>query len=162
MRNWIIGAGLLLATLAASAQTVTSIEVLEYGTYRSEKGKCEIDAQGVQRCQRINSRHVATTDQVPAEIGVQFGMIYRVKGTPGGVHVPITRIWVLPEPGMQAPGAAEPRNRIERTEDVLIGDTNFASYGFDEPWELIPGTWLLEFWIGQQKLGQMEFNVVKK
>ena len=32
---------------------------------------------------------------------------------------------------------------------------------FDENWEAVPGTWIIEVWQGEKKLVSQEFNVVK-
>ena len=44
---------------------------------------------------------------------------------------------------------------------MIVGDTNFVSYGFDDAWEVVPGTWVLEFWVGDSKIGEQSFTVVK-
>ena len=161
VRILVIGAALLLTSSVAWAQTVRGIQIVEYGIYTADKGSCQRDAQGIQRCNRTNVRHAATTTDVPAEIGVEFGLRYRVLGTPDGSKVSIKRVWLIPAPGFQAPGATQPLRRLERVDNTAIGETNFVSYGFDDTWELVLGPWILEFWYGDVKVGEQRFTVVR-
>lgn len=161
MRILVICIALLMVPSAAWPETVPTIQVIEYGIYTADKNSCQRDAQGIQRCKRSNLRHAATTTNVPAEMGVEFGLRYRALGMPNGTKVSIKRVWLLPAPGFRAPGAAQPLYRLERLDKTAIGEPTLASYGFDDSWELITGPWILEFWYGDVKLGEQRFTVVK-
>lgn len=43
-----------------------------------------------------------------------------------------------------------------------VGASNWNGYTFDDPWELVPGTWTMELWVGKQRLASQEFTVVKQ
>jgi hypothetical protein len=163
MRMMLLLLVLVLAPLGADAQTprIDRIDVTEYGIYTVEEKNCQRDAQGIQRCDRANVRHAVTTSSVPAQLGVQFGMRYRVVGTPVGAPVTIKRVWLLPAPGFVQPGK-EPIRRLERADTTTVGATVLAEYGFDDSWELIPGPWIQEFWDGDRKLFTQKFTVVKQ
>lgn len=152
-------AALLLMTANAQSQDVKRVEVIEYGLYSVDKTFCNRDSQGIERCDRSNVRHAATTWNVPAQLGVEFGLRYRVVGAPIGSQVDIKRVWLLPPPGFRSPSADKPIERLERTDRTVIGQSTFVSYGFDDRWELVPGPWILEFWHKGQKLGQQRFIV---
>ncbi len=68
---------------------------------------------------------------------------------------------MLPNPGFLESGKP-PLKRIDRTDNGVIGDTTYVSYGFDDPWELVPGPWILEIWSGDRKLTSQTFTVVKQ
>lgn len=160
MRSFIGCMALLFLLTTTVAQAASSVQILEYGIYTADKSSCRRDAEGIQRCSRSNVRHAATTTSIPAQIGVEFGLRYRVLGEPAGSKIAVKRVWLVPEPGFKRPGAEKPIRRLERVDDTAIGDTNFVSYGFDDTWELIPGQWVLEFWVGDYKLGEQRFTVV--
>src|SRR5437868_5385476 len=92
-------AGWLLAMSSAHALDVQRIEIVEYGIYTVDKASCERDAQGIERCERRNPRHAVSTWTVPAQLGVEFGLRYRIVGAPKGDTVTMKRVWRLPEPG---------------------------------------------------------------
>ncbi|HEY7991493.1 MAG TPA: DUF3859 domain-containing protein [Stellaceae bacterium] len=154
---------LLFVSASAYAQTpqIERIDTVEYGIYTADKTSCKRDAEGIQRCGRSNLRHAETTSTVPAQLGVEFGLRYRVVGNPNGAPVQIKRIWRLPTPGFRQPGKAA-IHHLERVDDTTVGGTLYVSYGFDDPWELIPGPWVLEFWYGDRKLLSHTFTVVRR
>jgi len=155
---------LLAGAAAGQAQSaqIQRIDIVEYGIYTADKRDCHRDAQGVERCDRSNVRHATTTWTVPAQLGVEFGLKYRVIGAPNGAQVTLKRDWLLPEPGFHPPSPKEPIHRLERTDITAIGNTVFVSYGFDDPWELVPGPWVLEIWDGGRKIVSRTFTVVKQ
>ena len=146
----------------AQAPRIERIDVVEHGIYTADKTGCQRDEQGIERCARSNIRHAATTWTVPAQLGVEFGLKYRVAGTPAGAPIKIKRVWLLPAPGFQRPGATEAIRRLERVDSTTVGKTEFAEYGFDDSWELITGPWVLEFWNGNSKIHAQTFDVVKQ
>lgn len=157
---------LLLSALgagSASAQSakIQRIDIVEYGLYTVNETNCRRDDQGIDRCERSDVHHAATTWTIPAQQGVEFGLIYHVVGTPKGASVALKRDWLLPNPGFLEPGKP-PLKRIDRTDNVVIGDTTYVSYGFDDPWELVPGPWILEIWSGDRKLTSQTFTIVKQ
>jgi hypothetical protein len=99
---------------------------------------------------------------VPAKSGVQFGIRFRVVGAPDGATVDVRRRWIFPPAGLKAPAAKEPVFGVERDDTVTIGQERFQSYGFDDPWELVPGQWTIEYWIGNRQLVSKSFTVVKQ
>jgi len=42
-----------------------------------------------------------------------------------------------------------------------LGRPFFAGWRFDDPWEVEPGRWKIELWLGTSKLAAQEFTVVK-
>ncbi len=153
--------GLVLSASLADAQTVKGIEITEYGIYAVDKSNCQRDAQGIERCERSNIRHAATTWTVPMGIGVEFGLRYRVRGAPAGAKLTIKRVWILPKPGFRPPkGSAI--DHLDREDIVTIGGDTLVTYGFDDPWELVPGRWSMKFYYGSRLIGERQFTMVKR
>lgn len=162
MRVLFLAAALSLAFTSASAQTppaVERLEVLERGLYSAASENCSPDERRLIVCDVANVRHVSTSTNVPAQVGVLFGARFRVVGTPNGATVSLRKVWILPPAGLRAPTVAEPIQRIERVEQNVIGAIAVATYGFDEAWELVPGTWTLQFWDGDRLLLSEQFDV---
>lgn len=149
------------ATTYAQTPQVQRIDIVEYGIYTVDKKVCQRDAEGIERCDRADVHHAATTWTVPAQLGVEFGLRYRVIGAPKGAQLTLKRDWLLPGPGFNPPGK-QPIHRLDRTDTVAVGDAIYVSYGFDDPWELVPGPWVLEVWYGGRKLVTQTFTVVKQ
>ena len=152
---------LTVSGVYAETPQIQRIDVLEYGIYTADEKGCHRDAQGINRCERSNVRHAATTLSVPAQLRVQFGMRFKAVGVPSGATVPVKRVWILPAAGLNSPMVKEPIHRLERSDSVKINVTEFISYTFDDPWELVPGTWTLEYWDGNRKLLSKSFMVAK-
>jgi hypothetical protein len=151
--------GLVLSTTLACAQQVRGIEVTEYGIYAVEKSDCHRDQQGIERCSRGNIRHAATTWTVPANIGVEFGLRYRVVGAPPGARLTIKRVWLLPKPGFRPPSGPA-IDHLDRADAVFAGEDTLVTYGFDDPWELVPGHWTIRFYYDDRLIGEREFTMV--
>ena len=164
MRVALISLLLSFAAASAVAQTpkIQRIDIVEYGLYTADEKDCHRDDLGIQRCTRTNVRHAATTLTVPAQRGVQFGVSLKTVGTPAGATVNVKRVWLFPPAGVNSPASKEPLLRLDRDDMVTIGKTDFTSYIFDDSWELVPGTWTLEYWLGDRKLLSKSFTVVQQ
>lgn len=152
---------LTLADAQAQSQRIDQIEVVAQGIYVADRQDCRRDERGLSRCTFTNVRHAATTTTVPAEIGVIFGGEFRIVGGPDRASVNLRKVWIIPAPGLRSPNAAEPIRRIEREEARAIGSVFRSTFGFDDNWELVPGTWILEFWDGDRRLLSQEFTIVE-
>jgi hypothetical protein len=97
--------------------------------------------------------------RVPARLGMQFGVRYRIVGAPSGEDATIRTKWVVPEPGMRNPLTGAITRVDEADEKVTIGSDRLAGYGFSQAWEIVPGQWTLEFWSSGRKLNSVTFTV---
>ncbi len=151
-----------LASLStARAQTVSRLDITDHGIYVKDKCTPERDAPGTLSKDACDSvRLVETTTSVPARHGVIFGFGYRVIGTPEGQNVTIKTVVIYPAGGVKSPGSATPLQTTELTFTNAIGSNRVSWYSFDEPWELVPGTWTLQAWVGDRKLAEKSFTIV--
>jgi hypothetical protein len=50
----------------------------------------------------------------------------------------------------------------EAEESVVIGTDRLAGYKFGQEWEVVRGSWILEFWADGHKLNSVTFTVGNK
>lgn len=155
----IVFAALFLSEPALAEVKVTAAEIVEYGIYAAEIQTAKRDSKGVLQSNLGNIRHVATTTTVPARHGVRFGFRYKIIGTPDGATIPIRIVTVFPPIGLSPPNMPQPIHNSESNQTLKIGDTRYHDYGFDDPWELVPGSWIIQIWYGKNKLAEKNFTV---
>jgi hypothetical protein len=146
----------------AQTAQVESVEVIEHGIYTADEQSCHRDEQGILECARADVHHSVTTLTVPAQHGIHFGFRYRIVGTPDGASVKVTRITNFPPPGLSKPGAPELLRKYQYTDDEKVGQVGFVDYSFDDPWELVGGSWTIEIWIDNRRRASETFTVVQQ
>jgi hypothetical protein len=152
-------AALLLSEPALAQVKVTAAEIVEYGIYTAEIQTAKRDSKGVLQSNLGNIRHAATTTTVPARHGVRFGIRYKIIGTPDGATIPIKFVTVFPLAGLSPPNMAQPIHNSESNQTLKIADIGYHDYGFDDPWELVPGPWTIQIWYDKTKLAEQKFTV---
>jgi len=149
-----------LTCVSAQAQQKISIEIVDYGTYTVERVRT--NTAGPLRPHDVdNIQHVATTTTVPAELGAEFGMRYRVSGRKEAI-VDVTELDLFPPPGLKSPNSTKPLLKYSDRRTRKIGEVNYIGYSFDHAWELVPGTWTFQLWIGSRMMAEQNFTVVAK
>jgi hypothetical protein len=119
---------LLISSLGlARAQSVERIDITEVGIYTKRTDKT-VSAPGTP---------VGTRD---------IGFHYRIIGP--GKSVSMTKITHIPSPGIRNPDTGNVTLTDKYSIDRSIGDIHFTSYSFGHDRELIPGTWIVELWVG--------------
>lgn len=155
---------LVLADPAGRAQApqVERIDVTEYGTYTAKGEQTYVDAKGIKHHTVSKMVHDVATRTIPLRRDTIFGFRYTVIGSPKGARVPLRIVVIYPAPGLAKPGSPEPIMRDEEPVTRTVGADSIASYGLEEPWELLPGDWTLEIWSGDHKMASQTFTVVKQ
>lgn len=148
----------LLGAAPAGAQSL-AIDIIDYGIYVAEITGNEPDSQGIGTNIVGNICHIETTLKIPAIDGVQFGVRYRLTGLNEGQIVDIRKTMQFPMP-LRPPGAPRDIAEYEHNYRQVVGTTSYTGYGFDHPWELVPGLWVMRLWHGPQKLLELAFEVV--
>jgi hypothetical protein len=158
----LLGAGLCLAGgAAAQPARIERIVIVEAGLLEARKidtlptpgtasGKTSVLDSVV---------FYESSRRVPARLGVQFGVRYRIVGAPAGEDTTIRTTWLVPEPGMRNPLTGAVTRVDTADEKVTIGSDRLAGYGFSQAWEIVPGQWTLEFWAGDRKLNSITFTI---
>ena len=150
-------------TRAAAADVrVDRIDVVGKGIYRVETGAVTKDPSAPTGEIKLPDSYtiVEPTDTIPARVGTEFGIAYRIVGAPEGAEVKLQFVNTYPSPGIVDPADKKPilSDKFERTKKVGV---NYLGYGFENDWELVPGTWTMEIWYDGHKLVDESFTVVK-
>jgi len=165
-RRWSLGALAALVSIAvggASAQQarLDRIEVVRSGLYTATIARQD-SALGspTGKAAMLDSPTFYSDDaRVPAQIGRRFGFEYRVLGSPTGREVRLRGVWHIPAPGITNPTNGNTYRESARDFTVRIGDTQVHGYGFDQPWEIVEGDWVLEIRQGETVLASRTFSV---
>jgi hypothetical protein len=162
----IVFAFVLLILGAASAQAETAqidrIEITEVGIFAAQDAKIIGAPNSVTGTLRNvqDIKLAESTTQVPAQLGLRFGFRYKVLGTPVGATANLKFVIKFPEPGVRNPDTGMTSSHTEFILTNTLGEEPFTDgYGFDHPWELVPGEWIFEIWRGSRKLAEQSFTV---
>ena len=150
--------------LAEPAQTelqVSVAEILNYGVFVTEytAGRKGFSDKAVAADTVFGVKFTEQTTTIPAELGLNFGFEYSLNTTPKGKSIPVRSVIRFPEPGLSQPGGKTYHKSVEK-KIIRIGHGSLHGYGFDEPWEMIPGQWQFEIWHGDVRLIRKTFTVV--
>lgn len=144
----------------AKAPDVQGIDVLDYGIYTADKTASKTNDLGLTHDIVNNIQLVAYTKTISAQIGIKFGFRYTIEGAPEYAKVTVKQVTIYPPAGVMSPtkGLLNTNTFLSTQE---IGTTGiFAGYGVNDPWELVPGTWTIQLWIGDRKFAEQSFTLV--
>ena len=94
-----------------------------------------------------------------ARVGIGFGVRFRSTGEPRGAKATLRSVWKIPEPGIHNPNNGNTYRESVVDFTTAIGSVHWRGYGFDQPWEVVPGTWTIEIWQGDRKLLEHSFTI---
>jgi hypothetical protein len=149
----------LLAGPSLAGETV-GVEILQYGIFRSDIVGKQPDLGGISHNVVDNICHVATTREVPMKIGLHFGVRYKVTGPVTGQRVLLKKILRYPAI-MNPPSPARPASQVSNFVELPVGKTSYTEYTFEQPWELVAGTWTFQFFELDRKLAEFSFTVTE-
>lgn len=162
MRHLLLAFVLLCAAVPAGAQEpkIQGFEVIRFGVYTREVTSTTRDAKGILHNVVSHPRLALSTTTIPAKLGVTFGFEYKITGHPDDVVVTLRDETHYPAPGARPPGATKPILVDADSTSLTLNHVNYRGYSLQEPWELLPGKWVFEFWSGHRKLGSQVFTLV--
>jgi hypothetical protein len=135
-------AALVLFAGAASAQTVSKVELHACGVYERKVQSREDDAQSTSGKRTIvDHRLVEETLRVPARAGVSFGCQVTLQGT--GEQAEFVAVLRLP------------RSQLSGSQAYRIGEPGYVGYTLRAAES---GPWTLEVWVGERKLAEKTFT----
>jgi len=150
-----LSSGVFATDLLVRAAEIVGFGIFDASTTVNQRGftpskLAKDDVRGI--------RFMEYTTDIPTELGVNFGFQYIINSSPKGKPIRVTTVIKFPEGGLQRPGA---RLYIEsrETHDVIIGKKALHGYGFDEEWEMVPGTWIFELWHREARLIKKTFSI---
>jgi hypothetical protein len=147
---------------------VTSIEILEVGTYEARQVPKLAGGNGApEQLQRTTDANITnSTTTVRARVGVRFGFRYRLIGEPLGGVVDLTLVVKYPSPGLRDPANSQPMAASEVPIRRTIGDIHHFGFTFENGWEVAPGIWTFEIWRGDpregERLVEQEFQIIAR
>jgi len=105
---------------------------------------------------------VALMAETPAEsarVGIGFGIRFRSAGEPRGAQATLRSVWKIPDPGIRNPASGTTFRESVADFTTAVGAVHWRGYGFDQPWEVVPGVWTIEIWQGERKLLERSFTI---
>lgn len=115
------------------------------------------DTPGGRRRVVTGTEFVDETFRIPARPGVRFGFRYTISGIPKGqpVSIKIRKRY----PGLKDPKKTDIMYSHDYVKTHQIGRPYGTGYGFDHPWERVPGRWAFQFLYKERPLGEIAFEV---
>jgi len=139
-------AALALLAGAAHAQTTTvsKVDLHACGVYERKVENREDDAGSASGKRTIvqDQRLVEETARIPAKVGVSFGCQVTLQGTPATGTADFRAVLRLP------------RGDASGSQTFRIGEPGYVGYTLRTAER---GPWILEIWVGEQKLAEKTF-----
>jgi len=152
----------LIGPTLAQAPSVERLDVIRAGFFVFDPAGARNDAPeavGGIVIRPTNMRFLAETPAVTASKGTSFGVRFFVVGGPGGADVTFRSVWKIPPPGMTDPKSGKNYRESATEFTTQIGTAYLDGYGFNEPWEIVKGTWTQQIWFGDRKLLEREYSI---
>lgn len=151
-----------IPVLAEEAR-VERIEIVGKGIYLVETGERIPEATAPTGAiePATNFTNIETTEEVPARIGVEFGLEYQIAGEPEGADVTLEFLVTYSDAGIADSESPMPLRETRYELPKPIGEPVYLGYGFENDWELVPGRWTFEIWHDGRQLAEEHFSVVK-
>lgn len=158
-----IGFIALLGSTSANAgedYVISAAEMTGYGVFQSNFNQRHREStSNSPPLDLVTSvRFESITRQIPMQVGINFGFEYLINTTPIGAKIEVRSVIRFPEGELVSP-SGKVYTESEETYKVIVGDTTLHGHGFDEAWEMVPGTWTFEIWHRGAKLIRKDFNV---
>lgn len=158
----------VLVALAATARgedaRVDRLDLVESGFYDAGTVMVagSVLSPGAAAGKTLDIRHVHLGPDPPANrarVGTGFGIRFRPFGEPAGARVVLRSVWKIPEPGIHNPNNGNTFRHSVADFTAVVGKLHVRGYQFDEPWEVVSGSWTIEIWQGDRKLLEKSFTV---
>ena len=169
MRRRIVGSlvlflGIILTFAGVTFAADVRVEIVDCGIYKRVLKKTYKDDKAVVGYQSTvkNVTFIKQTTEVPATLGTRFGVHYIVYGKPEGSTIKIKEVIIFPAKGLTNPKTKKTQYRDEEYVTVSVGNKCLCGYGFDEAWEAVPGTWIIQLLYKGKKLAEKTFVVYKR
>ena len=133
---------LLLTPVVNGDVVVRAVEITAFGVFQDHGKQFErgYSASGPGTYSLEYARFIDFKNEIPGELGINFGIQYIIHSTPKGKPFKVTGVITYPDPGLASPDGD---NYKSSQEDMIVnlGEKNFYGFGFDKAWEIIPGEW---------------------
>jgi hypothetical protein len=139
---------------------VLDVQLVQFGTFRKTVAQGEIEAPGSVQG-KAHAVQDAVLDEQGSEVrvsqGTSFGILVKFIGEPEGAIVPCTA--KLLHPKFTDPESGRASEVEEWPCFGTIGRDGYIGYTFDNDWELVPGQWTLQLFVGSKKKIEKTFKI---
>jgi Domain of unknown function (DUF3859) len=153
---------LIMAALMSGCASypVMQSHLLWAGTYKPEVESIDVknSAWGLPTRVKTVQRELST-DTVYMRKNETFGVTFDFDGVPKNSPVNITTRWIVPSPGVINAKTGETILKIERNFIFYTGTPHSTWWRFAEPWEMVPGEWTCQVWVGKHLTLEHSFQV---
>lgn len=147
---------------AVHADEVLPLEHLWSGIYSVSQNRRIEDPSAVSGYCLASTRPKLTleTTRIPARIGTRFGIRYVFRGKKGET-VDYRVVWRYPSSGFTNPTTGKTVFKTTRELSARIDEPWCSGHVFSYDWGLVPGNYVVEIWVGNQKLAGQFFEVYR-
>jgi hypothetical protein len=154
------------ATTVAPVATVSGVTVTNAGTYTGKSISAPSRAGQLSPTGTIgtasNWQFVSDGSEVVGQVGTQFGIEFRIDGSPVGEGVTLHLVLNFPPQGLRNPNTGDMMHTVKIAfPNLKIGALCLFGYGFDNSWEIVPGVWTEQIWYQDRMLAERTFTVTK-
>ena len=141
---------------------VFEVVIVDHGIYEFQAMRTVEDNNAISKtisfAEQVNL--ISRTRKIPAVINTNFGFRYKISGSPIGADIKITRVTIYPSSGLTDPKLGKTYYNYDTTFVRQIGEEQYyLGFGFDQEWELVPGSWVFQLWYAGTKLAEEKFTV---
>jgi hypothetical protein len=109
-----------------------------------------------------NWQFVSDGSEVVGQVGTQFGIEFRIDGSPVAEGVTLHLVLNFPPQGLRNPNTGDMMRTVKIAfPNLKIGALCLFGYGFDNSWEIVPGVWTEQIWYQDRMLAERTFTVTK-
>jgi len=101
------------------------------------------------------------TTRVAAKLGSSFGVRIKVESVVPQERVSLRFLWKFPEVGLVNPNTSLRHFAEESRAVCTAGESCLKGWFLSEEWELVPGTWTLEAWLGDRLVATQSFELYR-
>jgi len=103
-------------------------------------------------------RFFLETHEVPAKLGTNFGIGFRVTSDPPRPTVDLEVLWITPP--ITSPDTGETFSEFGHSETLVSNRKQHLGFGFDRQWECVAGTWKLQLIHANEVVFETTFEVL--
>ena len=148
-----------LAACDSGVKTSPSIQLVEYGTFKKLNSGSDVQAPGA----ITGARHAVSkvellehTTNVVARVGTSFGFLVRMPGQPGDLVQCSAKCL---HPKLTDPSTGRSSEIDQWDSSGPGGQEGYIGYTLDNDWELVPGPWTVQVFMGSKLVLEKTFNV---
>ena len=141
--------------------TVTGAELFDYGVYDIvDTGKSVPTAGTATRTWDVTpyATLVKKTDVIHVRGKTDFGIRYRLTGK-SGARPPEIRVQLV-HPPLTNSKSRKPVSVESFKVYIGMGQLDYRGYMFEEPWQMVPGTWTFQLYAGKNLILEKPFQVI--